>query len=203
MSDNIKDLAAAFARAQGKVENATKLSNNPHFKSKYADLAQVWSTIRESFTSEGLAIIQFPCEAGEGRIGVRTIVTHSSGQSIEERFSMGIKEPNNPQAAGSAYTYARRYSLMAVAGIGSEDDDGNAAAGKPGPSLPAVDYSSAFAEALTKLNTATDEEARKLYAEVRNSCMAEPHKTGLLKQMYENIQARTETKTIKTTKGTK
>ena len=33
----------------------------------------------------------------------------------------------DPQAAGSAITYARRYALQAIAGIPSEDDDGNMA----------------------------------------------------------------------------
>jgi hypothetical protein len=34
----------------------------------------------------------------------------------------------DPQGEGSALTYARRYALMAIAGIAPEDDDGNAAA---------------------------------------------------------------------------
>jgi hypothetical protein len=95
--DNIKELASALSRAQGKVCNASKLSNNPHFKSRYADLAQVWDTIRDVFTAEGLAILQFPCDAGDTRVGLRTVLMHSSGQYIEERCSTGLKDPNNPQ----------------------------------------------------------------------------------------------------------
>ena len=202
-NDNIKELAAAFSRAQGKVENATKASNNPHFKSKYADLAQVWDTIREAFTSEGLAIIQFPCEAGEGRIGIRTIITHASGQSLEERFSMGLKDPSNPQAAGSAYTYARRYSLMAVCGIGSEDDDGNAAAGRPSAPAPVEDYTNTISETMKHLSGASDAEARVLYATVRNSGMRQDAKDDLLRQMAAVILARTTEEAGKAKKGTK
>jgi len=191
----MNELFAALSRAQGKVENAKKASSNPHFRSKYADLAEVWGTIREPFTSEGLAIVQFPCEATDGRIGLRTVITHSSGQSIEERFSMGLKDASNPQAAGSCLTYMKRYSLMSVAGIGSEDDDANAATGRPGVPVARVaaettDWSAVIVSTLTKLGAATDEGQRQLYADVRNGSLPEAVKNKLLTQMGTVIKAR-------------
>ncbi len=185
-----KDLLEALSRAQGKVENAKKLNKNPHFKSNYADLATIWDVIREPLTSEGISVIQLPCEAPAGNVGLVTIIGHKSGQSISERFFLALKDSSNPQQAGSAFTYMKRYALLGVAGIASEDDDGNAAAGKPSAPAPAVDYSATIAETMKHLDSATDEEARALYATVRNSGMQQAAKDDLLRQMAVVIQAR-------------
>ncbi len=185
-----KDLLDALSRAQGKVENAKKLNKNPHFKSNYADLATIWDVIREPLTSEGLSIIQLPCEAPAGNVGLVTIIGHKSGQSISERFFLALKDCSNPQQAGSAFTYMKRYALLGVAGIASEDDDGNAATGRPSPAPVAVDYSATIAETMKHLESATDEEARTLYATVRNSGMQQVAKDDLLRQMAVVIQAR-------------
>ena len=63
MSDNVAELAAALALAQGEVENAHKNSANPHFRSKYADLAEIINTVRPVFAKHGLAIVQSPSYA--------------------------------------------------------------------------------------------------------------------------------------------
>ncbi len=194
------ELFAALARAQGNVENAKKLSNNPHFKSKYADLATIWDVIREPFTNEGLSVLQLPCEAQPGSVGLTTTLCHKSGQFVSDSFFLALKDASNPQQAGSAFTYMKRYALLGVAGIASEDDDGNAATGRQGPpgaTAPVVDYTATIAETMKHLESATEPEARALYATVRNSGMQEQAKLGLLKQMFDAIQARaavTETK---------
>lgn len=127
-------LASALSALQGELENVAKEKNNPHFKSKYADLASVWDTIRGPLAKNGLAIVQLPCEAPLGQVGLRTIILHTSGETLEDRFFMPLRKADDPQAAGSAITYARRYSLMGAVGIAPEDDDGNGAAAKvPGP----------------------------------------------------------------------
>jgi hypothetical protein len=185
-----KDLYEALSRAQAKVENAKRGTTNPHFNKTYADLATVWDTIREPLTSEGLSVLQLPCEAPAGHVGLLTIIGHKSGQTVQEKFFLQLKKADNPQDAGSCLTYMKRYALMGVAGIAPEDDDGNAAAGKPSPAAPAVDYSATIAETMKHLEKATDEEARALYATVRNSGMQQAAKDGLLKQMYDVIQAR-------------
>ncbi len=185
-----KELFEALSRAQAKVENAKKLSKNPHFKSNYADLATVWDTIREPLTSEGLSVLQLPCDAPDGKIGLLTIIGHKSGQTVSERFFLALKDVSNPQAAGSALTYMRRYALMGVAGIGPEDDDGNAATGRPGPAPAVVDYSATIAETMKHLESASDDEARALYATVRNSGMQQAAKDNLLRDMAQVIQDR-------------
>jgi hypothetical protein len=199
----MKELLDALSRAQAKVENAKKLNKNPHFKSNYADLATIWDVIREPLTSEGLSVVQLPCEAPVGHVGLVTVIGHKSGQSLSERFFIALKDVTNPQQAGSAFTYMKRYALLGVAGIASEDDDGNAAAGRPSPAGPAVDYSATIAETMKHLETATDEEARMLYATVRNSGMPNDVKNGLLNQMAAVIQARINTPAGEATKEKK
>ena len=195
-----KELFEALARAQAKVENAKRGTTNPHFNKTYADLATVWDTIREPLTSEGLSVLQLPCEAPAGSVGLRTIIGHKSGQCLEEKFFLQLKNATNPQDAGSCLTYMKRYALMGVAGIAPEDDDGNAATGRPSPAPAAKDYSATIAETMKHLDGATNEEARALYATVRNSGMQQGPKDDLLRQMAAVIQARIATEAPKAKK---
>ncbi len=126
-SPEIDKIATALAKAQGDLENASKSATNPHFKSKYADLAAVMEACRKPLSANEIAIIQCP-SANETEIGMVTMLVHASGQFFASRLSM-VPRDNSPQSAGSAITYARRYSLMAMAGIAPEDDDGNDASG--------------------------------------------------------------------------
>src|SRR5574343_259216 len=152
-SESIASLAAALAKAQGEVENASKSATNPHFKSKYADLAEVLNTVRPVFSKNGLAIAQFPSFA-DGVVSVETVLTHSSGEWMSGTISAPVSK-SDAQGVGSATTYCRRYSLAAVAGIAQEDDDANSAVGhkpqaKVEPSkladhIAAIDAASALA----------------------------------------------------------
>ena len=189
MSDFGKNLAAALSKTQATVENAKKVSNNPHFKSKYADLATIWDVIRGPLTDNGLSVVQLPCEAPVGMVGLVTHILHSSGEVLTEKFFVGLKDATNPQQVGSALTYMKRYSLMGVAGIASEDDDGEGSVGRSAPAK-AVDYSATIKETLESLEGSTDTEARTLYATVRNSGMQQPAKDELLLKMAGLIQAR-------------
>lgn len=201
MSSTHKELFSALNRAQASVGKLLKDSTNPHFKSKYADLASVWETIREPFTKEGLSIVQLLTAGSPGTIGIRTVLAHSSGESIEDVFHVPCAKPNDPQALGSAVTYGRRYSLMALCGIAPEDDDGTAAApGKPRAASPSVDWTPQVKEILKALSVATDEGQRQLYASVRNdTAMPAAVKNDLLAQMKVIIKDRMN----KNTKGTK
>lgn len=124
-SESIKNLAAAMAKAQGEMGGAHKGKENPFYKNKYADLAAVVEAVKEPFANNGLSYVQFPIEEN-GRIGVETILMHSSGEWLSNSYTVQLSK-QDAQGAGSAITYCRRYGLQAVAGIPSEDDDGNAA----------------------------------------------------------------------------
>jgi hypothetical protein len=130
-SDQINELAAALAKAQGEIENARKDSANPFFKSSYADYASVRDAVQGPLSRNGIAFVQVPSTDG-ARVSVETRLMHASGQWISGTVSATAKD-DGPQAIGSCQTYLRRYSLQAFTGVGSEDDDGNAAEarGKP------------------------------------------------------------------------
>lgn len=119
------ELFAAMSKAQGEIENASKNSNNPHFKSKYADLAEVLNTIRPTFAENGLCLTQSPSFDGS-LVSVTTVVSHSSGGYIVSTASC-VPAKTDAQGIGSSTTYLRRYGAAAMAGIAQEDDDGQAA----------------------------------------------------------------------------
>lgn len=126
-SEQINELVAALAKAQGQIEGAKKSSSNPSFKSKYADLAECWNTCREALTANEISVIQMPEEINEnGRLNITTMLAHSSGQYISSTLTMTVTKLD-PQAIGSAITYGRRYALAAMVGLAQEDDDGEKA----------------------------------------------------------------------------
>lgn len=137
-SDSIKNLAIAMCKAQGEMGGAHKGANNPFFKSKYADLSSVVQAVKEPFATNGLSYVQFPINDGD-KIGIETILMHESGEWLTNSFTVKASK-QDAQGAGSVITYCRRYGLQAIAGIPSEDDDGNAASkGNSAPAIPTKD----------------------------------------------------------------
>lgn len=128
------ELFSALAQAQAKIENASKNASNPHFRSKYADLAEVLSTIREVFPENGLSLIQSPSFDGSV-VSVTSILAHSGGGYLTSTLSC-VPAKTDAQGVGAATTYLRRYGGAAIAGIAQEDDDGNAAAHNRKPLPP-------------------------------------------------------------------
>lgn len=126
---SLAKLAVALSKAQAKVENAMKDSTNPHFKSKYADLASVVAACKEALAANGLSVIQIPSADGP-KVRVRTILLHESGEYVSGILEM-VAQQNTPQSIGSCITYARRYALSAFVGVAPDDDDGNAASPPP------------------------------------------------------------------------
>ena len=124
-SESIEKLAEALCAAQGEMGGAVKGSANPFFKSSYADLTSVIKAIKEPCSKHGLSYVQLPHRDGSS-IGVVTRLIHTSGQWLENEFTLPMVK-SDPQAAGSAITYARRYALQALFGIPAVDDDGESA----------------------------------------------------------------------------
>lgn len=125
----MNNINAAFVQAQKAFAPALKGATNPHFKSKYADLAACVEAVIDALNANGIALQQhtFPDEKG---ITVETVFLHESGDCLTCGKLWVPAPKNDPQGFGSALTYARRYSLMAACGIAPEDDDGNAASKK-------------------------------------------------------------------------
>ena len=126
----MKEIAKALIEAQKEMGNAIKDSKNPFFKSSYADLNSVREACMPSLNKHGIAVIQ-PIVYVEGKIFVKTVLLHESGEIIESFTEIVYSKQNDAQAQGSGITYARRYGLQSLVCIGAEDDDGNKASEKP------------------------------------------------------------------------
>jgi hypothetical protein len=131
-SESINELAAALAKAQGAIEGAVKGKENPHFRSKYADLGAVWDACREHLTKNGIAVVQPVGQTTAGTLCTFTLLVHGSGQWMQDDGIPLLLSKQDMQGLGSALTYSRRYGLMSMVGIAPEDDDGNAASAKSG-----------------------------------------------------------------------
>jgi hypothetical protein len=150
-SPEIGALAAALAKAQAVIENATREATaqvgggEKARKYKYADLAAVLDEARKALSANGLAVTQLTSTRATADLVlaiVETVLLHESGQWIRSELSMPVEGPTNSdgrrvlagaQEVGIAITYARRYALAAIVGISQEDSDGAVAAPPPDP----------------------------------------------------------------------
>lgn len=137
----MQNVLQALKRAQAKIEDPKKAKVNPHFKSKYVDLNAVLAAIGQACDEEGLVVTQtIDMLAGapgkpDTNFLVTTLYHAESAEYIKSAFPLPADA--TPQQLGSAITYARRYSLMAMFCLGAEDDDGNAASTPGGNGKPA------------------------------------------------------------------
>ena len=122
----MKQLISAFVKAKKTFSPALKTSTNPHFKSKYADLAACLDAVDDALLENGIVLFQETSESPDG-ITVETVLMHESGEYLRCGKLYVPSPKKDPQGFGSALTYARRYSLMAACGIAAEEDDGNKA----------------------------------------------------------------------------
>jgi hypothetical protein len=128
----MQKIASALVKAQKAFGPALKTANNPHFRSKYADLSACVEAVIESLNDNGIYLMQ-PTHECENGVMVETIFIHESGEQISAGKLHVPAAKQDAQGYGSALTYARRYSLMAACGIAPEDDDGNAASRRQEP----------------------------------------------------------------------
>lgn len=137
-SEQINELVLALSKARAKFKPVHKKSENPYFKSKYADLAEIIDCTKDGLSENGLVVIQSPGSYSpeSGMVTLSTTIAHSSGQWLEDDFNIPVGK-QDAQGVGSAITYGRRYAYGAALNVASEqDDDGNAAVGKKGASQP-------------------------------------------------------------------
>ena len=126
----MQKVAAALVKAQKEFGPALKTSTNPHFKSRYADLAACIEAVIDALNNHGIALIQQSHECADGVI-IETLFIHESGETLSGGKLHVPASKQDPQGYGSAMTYARRYALQAACGIAPEDDDGNKAVAAP------------------------------------------------------------------------
>ena len=179
---------AAFVAAQKQFAPALKTSQNPHFKSRYADLAACVEAVIDALNSNGLAVIQRPLLDTTG-VTFHTVFLHDTGEEIDGGILHLPASKQDAQGYGSAATYCRRYGLMAACGIAPEDDDGNAAsqskapakaqakqqdeAGEPDAEILAQFNAAQDSPSLTKLMNGLPNHQKRLYTGHFNARMGE------------------------------
>ena len=127
-SDTIAKLLPALIKARGEMTKVIKDATNPHFKSKYADLAGCLEACEPALGKYGLAVLQTTRWA-DGVLTLDTVLAHDSGEWISSEYPV-LCQYTRPQEIGAGLTYARRYSYLAITGRAPEDDDGETASGR-------------------------------------------------------------------------
>jgi len=151
-SEGITNLAVSLLTAQKSIGTAIKGSQNPYFKSKYADFTAVIDAVKEPLNSNGICFLQAVNMVCEKPV-VETILLHETGEWLSSITPVYCLKINDPQALGSGITYAKRYALQAMLGLPTEDDDGNSAAKPPStPPVPAKENYKALFGKLPKMN---------------------------------------------------
>lgn len=136
-SESIAKISAALVKSQAEMSNAKKGSNNPFFKSKYADLNSIREAALPVLNAHGITVIQPTCVV-DGINYVETILLHESGEYISSLTQIVVDKVTDAQKHGSGLSYARRYALQSIVCLGAEDDDANAAA-QPYKQQPSIE----------------------------------------------------------------
>lgn len=123
-SESVAKLFPDLILALGEIGGVTKSANNTFFKSKYATLEDVIEASKSILRSHELAVMQGGGDYGNGALTITTRIIHASGEWIESTMDIPLAKAD-PQGAGSAVTYGRRYALMAMLNMPAVDDDGN------------------------------------------------------------------------------
>ena len=175
-SEQVNEIFAALSKAQAVMQTAKRTSENPFFKSKYAELSEIWDVAREPLTTNGLSVMQ-GAECDDIGVVVTCRICHNSGQWAESSLRMKPTK-NDPQGVGSAITYARRYLLSAMVGVSIEDDDGNEA------SQPPQKKESATANLITEIQKL---QQSRLLDEKQNAWIEKELSSGMTKERAEKV----------------
>ncbi len=171
-SESIVNLTKALAKFHSTVGKISKDAKNPFFKSNYASLSHILQEIQDPLEVSGLVISQFP--NGDG---LTTILIHcESGEYLQATYIMPVAKPNDPQALGSAISYARRYAVSSILSLQIDDDDAEKATNRnatPTDSRPWLNKGENLNKAMEYLRTGGDiksiETKYQLSKEIRQS----------------------------------
>jgi len=181
-SEQLNDLAAALVKAQAQFPNIDmdgkgQVGQNRDYK--YATLAHIIKTVTPVLTANGLSVVQTCEPTAPGALRVTTTLLHASGQFLEGTLEMPAG--STAQQAGSAMTYARRYSLAAILGVAADEDDDGAQASQgrartaprartepPAPAAPPAGTQGGYGG--MKPANATDIGRRWFFAKLKEEC---------------------------------
>ena len=169
----MKEIATALVKAQLEMVAPKKGSVNPFFKNKYADLNDVLSAVVPALNNNGIVLLQ-PLVNIDGKNYVKTVLMHESGETFESLAEIFCNKQNDAQAYGSGISYARRYSLSSICGIGSADDDGQKAVQpKPNASFEVLEkaakVNATIEQIKSKYKVTTEQEAQFLILKSNNN----------------------------------
>ena len=152
-SESIINLTKALAKFHSTVGKISKDAKNPFFKSNYASLSHILQEIQEPLEVAGLVISQFP--DGEGLV---TMLIHAeTGEYLSSNYRMPVAKQNDPQALGSAISYARRYAVSSILSLKIDDDDAEKATNrKPINEKPFLNKGEALDKAMDYLRKGGD-----------------------------------------------
>ena len=118
-SESITNLTKGLAKFHSLVGKISKDAKNPFFKSSYASLPHILTEVSDPLEQAGLVISQFPNDGG-----LTTMLIHAeSGEYISSSYTLQVVKQNDPQAQGSAISYARRYAITSILNLAIADDD--------------------------------------------------------------------------------
>lgn len=121
-SESTKNLDKAFLLAKKTYKPLIKNKTNPHFKSKYADLAAVLDAVEDSLATNGLVINQ-SIGLVDSVLRVYTELTHvDTGEFRADTIEIPHATPADAPKVGISCTYYRRYAITALTGIAADDD---------------------------------------------------------------------------------
>lgn len=136
-SEQINELAAALAKAQGTMKNPAFDRINPAFKSPYASLAAIRDAAVPVLSANNISVVQ-SLRGTESGVECETMLMHASGQWISDTLALPATK-KDAQGLASVSTYCRRYGLQSlVCVVGDTDDDAEGDKGKPEPRKPAA-----------------------------------------------------------------
>lgn len=127
-------ISAALVKAQREIGKAARSSDNPFYKSKYADLESVIDSVKAPLNNHGIAVTQEirVVNVADNLANVLcTTLRHESGETI--RSEALLPEQKDIQKWGAVVSYTKRYCLQALLLLPTEDDDGNSLVAPPPP----------------------------------------------------------------------
>lgn len=194
-SESIVEISKSLAKFQAEVKQPLKDADNPFFKSKYVPLESVVESITDIAPNHGLSFVQWALNDDNGRVGVATMIMHESGEFIEFDPVFMNAEKNTPQGAGSLITYLKRYSLSAVFGITSDqDDDGNFSSGNDQQPQKKQTYQTQGKPPNQKKGSLTDAQIKRLYAIAKSVNVNSESIKGVIKRDYNKTDVKELTK---------
>jgi len=183
----VSKLADAICEFKKLSITIKKGSDNPFFKSKYADLPTILEAVELELANRGVIIVSHSKLVGDEWVLVSELIHKETNESVASSFPLfGSKA----QDVGSSVTYARRYNIQSLLNLAAEDDDGNAAnrgkpikkATKPKNVLESLTVSYDFDEEIGKIKTMEEyEEFKRDSKEEVNALPEEERKAVIAK----------------------